>query len=764
MQGDATLRLLDKADREIQKFPRVVKGAIYEFQHKFRKNPDSPGLQLKQLQGHTRLYSARITQEYRALLLHAGNRDYILVGVRHRKDAYDHLDRYRYQINEVTGAIEFVDLVSVEQSITAPPGIPSDTGPVPPRRSEPAASETVAPAEETAPRDGAASRQDAAPPGAEAAESVPLFAAHTAAQLRELGVAEPLLPLIFKITTEDELMGLIEYAPAHTGEVLLELYSGKTFDEVLEQVTRPVTYTDVDTEDYAAALARPTTVTTDDIELQTVLEADFGRWKVFLHPTQRKLVDREYSGPARVSGGPGTGKTIVALHRVKYLVDRLPPGDDKPVLLTTFNKNLAADLRKRLLDLGGPETVARVEIVNIDKLATKIVTEAEPGGKRRWIDDAKALQEWRDLLMELGETAWDAEFLHAEWTHVILGQAVNSRTDYFRARRAGRGRNIGRAQRAEIWKLVEKYTMRLDEKNLWTYRQVSERAARLEIERARRIADYQSGETNVHAADGSVALMRPRYRHVVVDEAQDLSAAHWKMLRAMVPPGPNDMFLVGDTHQRIYDNYVSLGSLGINIRGRSSRLTLSYRTTHEILGSALGLLGDESWDDLDDGRDDLAGYRSVLRGPRPDFRRADSWEQELDIIAEHVAERIGDHAPSIAVCVPERDMVAEVEQRLAKAGIPAAAIGPDGPKLDDVVHVGTMHRFKGLEYQHMIIAGVRDGLVPQAYVRQYKTTDPLRYRRELQRARSLLFVAATRARDSLLITWHGTASPFLPAS
>ncbi|TDE20483.1 DNA helicase, partial [Actinomadura sp. 6K520] len=123
-QGEATLRLLDKADKEIQKLPRVVKGAIYEFQHDFRKNPDARGLRLKQLQGHSRLYSARISAEYRALLLHAGNRDYILVAVRHRKDVYDNLDRYKYKINDVTGGIEFVDLVSVEENVSTPRAAP----------------------------------------------------------------------------------------------------------------------------------------------------------------------------------------------------------------------------------------------------------------------------------------------------------------------------------------------------------------------------------------------------------------------------------------------------------------------------------------------------------------------------------------------------------------------------------------------------------------------------------------------------------------
>ncbi|MEV0230908.1 UvrD-helicase domain-containing protein [Nonomuraea sp. NPDC050786] len=715
MQGDATLRLLDKTDQEIRKLPRTIRGAIYDFQHRFRRNPADPELQLTPLTGSPRLLTAQVDDDYGAILLHAGETDYILVAVKPHRDLSENLDRFAYQINPVTGGIEFADLGEIEQRIGEAP-----TG---------------------------------------------LFRAFTPQQLLRLGVAEPLLDLIAKISSEDELSSLVECAPQLTGEVLRALHEGRSFEEVLDQVTTPVSVEEpVDADDYQTALTRPATqVTTSDTELQEVLEGDFERWRVFLHPTQRKVVERDYSGPARVSGGPGTGKTIVALHRVRHLVERLGPGDRKDVLLTTFNKNLAADLRQRLLELAGPEMVKRVEIVNIDKLATQIVAEAEPGGRRRWIDDTKALQEWQDLLTEVGETRWDAEFMHAEWSHVILGQAIVSRADYFRARRAGRGRTISREARAAIWQLVERYVKRLDDKDVWTYRQVAERAARLEIERAARNASYEADQaSSIKLQRESGIWHRPRYRHIVVDEAQDLSAAHWKMLRAMVPEGRNDLFIAGDTHQRIYGNYVSLGSLGINIRGRSSKLTLSYRVTAEILHAAIALLGQEEWDDLDDGQEDLRGYRSVLHGLNPELRRATTWDAELDGLVDRVREWNDVSPSSIAICVPERDMVADVEQRLGKAGIIAAAIGPDGPKMHDAVHVGTMHRFKGLEYQRMIIAGVSEGLVPSRWVAQYEDSDPLRYRRELQRARSLLFVAATRARDTLVISWHGRKSRFLP--
>lgn len=706
MSAAAKLQVLERAEKEIMKLARTDIGAVYEFMHKFRANPDQPGLDLKTLRGDTRLMAARVKRDLRALLLHIGERDYLLVGVEHRSTVYADLDRFAYRINRVTGGIEVMDLHPIDM--------------------QPVGDSIVGRAL------------------ADQADPAPIFAAITDAQLVELGVAEPLLPEIRQLTSEDELLELVDRAPQLTVDVLFALYDGKPYDEVLDQVTQPVRTTEaVDTEDFAAAVRRPATaVTTDDEALNFMLAESFERWQIFLHPTQRRLVERRYSGPARVGGGPGTGKTIVALHRVAHLVRSLPPGDDRAVLLTTFNRNLAADLRTRLVALAGEEILARVDVINIDRVAARVVAEGDPGAPKRKVDDNQAPQLWRRFLTaEIGDTEWDADFLAAEWEQVILGQSLVNRSDYFRARRPYRGRNLNRMERDQVWELAERFARWLAAQDMSTWRQVAVRAAALEAARAS-AGNY-------------------RYRHVVVDEAQDLSAAHWRMLRAMVPAGPDDMFLTGDTHQRIYDNQVTLGGLGINIRGRSSRLTLSYRTTRQILATALEIMSGEIYDDLDGGSEDLAGYRSLLRGARPRFRSAATWAEELHLIAEQLADWGTPQDGSVAICVPTRELANDVAARLATDGVAVVEIGPDGPKQSDGVHLGTMHRFKGLEYQKMIIAGVADGLVPRSMINRYRDSDPKRFQRERQRDRSLLFVAATRARDELAVFWHGVPSPFL---
>jgi superfamily I DNA/RNA helicase len=752
-----TLRILDRADKEILALPRVVKGAVYEFQAKFRANPDHPSLRFKQLKG-SRLFSARVGPDHRALLLHVGNSDYLLVSVKDRKEVYDGLERYSYEINRVTGGIEVIDLSAVSDSLAGRLLAKAGTGPSPspsPQRSpspEPAAG---------------------------------LFASFDDQILRDLGVAETLLPSIRELTSEDQLLQFAECVPQLTSDVLIALHDGKSVEDVMEIVTRPVAAQGpVDRDDFAAAVARPSTpVTTDDEALRAILAESFARWQVFLHPRQRKLADNTYSGPARVSGGPGTGKTIVALHRALHLAASLPEeGNARPILLTTFNRNLAGDLRARLLELAGPEHTARVDIVNIDSLAARVVSEADDARRRTISQDAE-LREWAAMLLELGETRWSPEFLSAEWSQVILGQVLRSRADYFRARRPGRGRQLTRQDRDAVWQLTERFTKRLADRGVWTWQQVAERAAELEMARADRAAATDS----LSGVNSGPSIARYRYRHVIVDEAQDLSPAHWKLLRAMVRPGVDDMFLVGDTHQRIYDNVVSLGSLGINIRGRSHNLTLSYRTTRQILKVALELLHGESYDDLDDGTENLAGYRSLLNGDTPLFARHSTWSEEQRTISDQVrawldadnrtgasdkssAEGGGKAARPVggqlAVCVPTRALAADVLRTLAVDGVGAVEIGPDGPPADagsSAVHVGTMHRFKGLEYSHIVIAGVSNGLIPRGFLDRIQDTDPHRYSRERRKDRSLLFVAATRARDALLVTWHGAPSPFIPA-
>lgn len=763
------LSLYQKAEQELYRLDRSVKAKFYDFSHKFRTNPNEPGLRLKQLKGDARIYSARIDDSYRALLARAGKgprgeESWLLLAVRHRKDVYDQLS---VAVNRITGELEFVDLSIVGESalrragITLTPDEPDTETPPAPATSEPAE-----PAEVGVP-----------------VAATSLLTDYTAEQLRDFGVAEKLIDLALSVTSSSELDQLVEGAPLLSRDVLYGLAAGMSPEEVLREITAPVkSETAVDPEDFTAALGLITVTPLDeasDLALRNALdEGDFRAWKIFLHPTQRKIADRDYNGPARVSGGPGTGKTIVALHRVNHLARALPPGQDVPILLTTFTKNLAADLKGRLETLLPRDLLRRVEVTHVDQLAARVLGENTPPGRgtRRRIDDHQAREVLETIQAETADREFDPEFLLDEWEQVILGLSLASRNDYFQARRVGRGK-LSRPQRDRIWKLLEQLTVRLDKAEQETWAQAAERAARYEMQRARRVAESKAGNARVgdkalaYQPDNSGWSYREyRYEHIVVDEAQDLRPSHWKMLRAMVGPGRNDMFIAGDTYQRIYDNQVSLSALGVNIVGRSTRLTLSYRTTKEILGTALGVMNAQTYDDLDDGAETLVGYRSVLTGPTPTFAEYGSWNEELAALGQTIAQWKQEQAEAgvaasvgrIAIAVAERDKVNNVMWALKRDhGIDCAELTKDGPRGDGDVHVGTMHRFKGLEYQKLAIVAVSDGILPRAGIQRFEESDPQRYKRELKKARSLLFVSETRARDALAISWHGRPSPFL---
>ncbi|WP_438388727.1 UvrD-helicase domain-containing protein [Actinopolyspora saharensis] len=761
----AQLVLHQKAEQELYKLDRTVKAQFYDFSHRFRQNPQHNSLDLKPLKGESRIHRAKINQSYRALLTRTGTgpkgeENWLVVAVRHRKDVYEQLS---VAINRISGEIEFVDLSVVGDSALQRAGI------------------KLTPAE---PDTGALAEEVSAPTGVQHESPVPLLIEHDSAALRDLGVAEPLIELSRAVTSSTELDQLLENAPLLSKDVLYGLAAGMSEEEVRTEITdRVAADGPVDTDDFDSALVR-TTVTTVDESLQAIIEqGDFRAWKVFLHPTQERLVNRNYSGPARVSGGPGTGKTIVALHRVHHLAKQLEPGQDRPILLTTFTKNLTTDLHNRLSSLiEDPDLRKRIDIVHIDQLAARVLNENSSAGRgKKRIDERAATNELNDLLAELGEDRWSSVFLREEWEQVILGQSVTSRSDYFRARRAGRGQPLTRPERNQIWKIVEQLTTRLDKLGVETWAQAAERAARYETahadqvqERLRQEGASANSEPDQHVDSSAKRLLSHRYSHIVVDEAQDLRPAHWTMLRAMVAPGTNDMFITGDTHQRIYDNQVALGALGINIRGRSSRLTLSYRTTREILSRALSVVSGEHFDDLDDDSDTLAGYRSVLHGPDPTVTGYDSWSEEIGALAgtlrtwlaelaisEHGIEQ--DPRGRIAVCVADREAVNQVMHYLSdEAGITCAELTKEGPRGDGQIHVGTMHRFKGIEYQRIAIVGVCSGTIPrESALERVREKDAARYQRELRKSRSLLFVAATRARDVLRISWHGQPSSFL---
>ncbi|MPY59168.1 UvrD-helicase domain-containing protein [Streptomyces spongiae] len=754
-RGRTRVQVGRQAHEDMHRRGGAVDDAVGEFVHRLRADRANRALRLSFLRAagdNGDLYLAHAGTRCTLLLLSTDDGDEMRVlAVRDGARAREELTRLTVEINPVSGAVEVVDQSEVSANVVA-----------------------LADRSETAPD---APTPEATAPAPTSTLRTPLFAQYDDRTLVDLGVVSSLLPALRKVTTDEQFEKLLTHnLPELTRDVLLALRDRVDPEDVQRDITakwRPDE--NVNPHDWARAAQRAVSqVETDDDAVLGALGKSFDAWRLFLHPEQQRLATGDFKSSAKVTGGPGTGKTVVALHRVRHLVDRLTPGHSRPVLLTSYNTNLALDLKERLRQLGGDELLRRVDVKSVDALAREIVQESRlPLGLP--MDDDAAMNLWHTVRTETGLWEYDADFLDAEFKHVILAGGCGSWDTYRRVSRSGRPR-ISPAQRHKVWQLVQAYKAHLEAPpRQTTYALIADRAADLErrrmdrVETQARYKDEQGGRDLVHREAGSGMWLRPRYQHIVVDEAQDLSASHWRMLRAMVRKGPNDIFLVGDAHQRIYGSRVVLSHQGIEIRGRASRrLTLNYRTTRQILGSANRLIEGSPFDDLDTGTDNLNGYRSVLTGLAPQFWRAPDRLTEMRAVATLIKERHDIHGTpyfAMAVSVPDGGSATEFAGILGSEpySLPVVEMGKGGVPADsDAVRIGTMHRFKGLEFQRVFLTSVGDGQVPHQRIEQYRLQNPDRYRQEEQRARSLVFVAATRARDELVVTWSGRASRFLP--
>jgi hypothetical protein len=579
-----------------------------------------------------------------------------------------------------------------------------------------------------------------------------LFAAYSDTVLRGLGIDDQVLRAVRTVVDRPQLEAFGTLLPEDQFEVLQFLAEGFSPEEVYRDVVAlrrpPAAYAysdDAGDESLAAAIANSSsriTLVRGPEELAEILTKPFAAWRVFLHPSQRRVAYRvSYSGPAQVTGGPGTGKTVAALHRVKHLLTRSP---DSRVLLTTFTNALAGSLRDNLALLldGDERLLVRVDVTTVNAYAHRIVT-GLGGSAPKPVGDRDERQVWRRVIRRLG-LPWTEQFLSQEYRHVVLAQDVRSAEAYVRVVRRGRGSRLPEAKRPDVWRAMEAFTAELRGSGVWSHLQVCAEAARLLTE----------------AGDSAY-----RYDHVVVDEAQDLHPAQWRVLRAAVASGPDDLFLTGDPHQRIYDSRVSLGSLGIAVTGRTSRLRVNYRSTEEILAWATGIIDGAAVEDLGgEGRDSLSGYRSLLHGRRPRTGGYDVEAAEVEAFVERVREWLGQgiRPGEIAVCARFNLLLDAVRGKLTAAGIPAVRVRDNPRPGEDGVRLATMHAMKGLEFRCVAVLGATASAVPFAREITPVEVDRLQHDTDMLRERCLLFVACTRAREDLAVSWSGPASPFLP--
>lgn len=675
--------------------PRDRQNAVLKFMAKFRENPTSPGINYEKINdaADPNVRSVRIDQNYRGIVLKPDRGDvYCLLWVAKHDDAYEWARRHKVAINPEAGNIQVFEAAHA----TAAAEVPAVTA----RRG--------------------------------------LFSKLKDRELVRLGVPEETIAQVRGVDSEDALDALQSQLPDDAYESLFMYAAGDSYEALVRERELPER---VDTLDFAAALTLDATkrhfvLITDDTDLEALLAAPLATWRVFLHPTQRKLVERDWNGPVRVLGGAGTGKTVVAMHRAVWLArHRHADAQGKPVLFTTFTRTLADDIRAHIAMIASPAERERIEVVNVDQWAVGILRRF--GYKPQLLfDDRQRRTLWeRALTRKPDDVDYPDSFYRAEFERVVLPQGCESADEYMRASRVGRGRQLTRADRQKLWPAFAEYRAQLRSANL------------REPEEA-----YRDALSLLRKDGVSLGL-----RSIVVDETQDLSPAALALLRAAVAPEANDMFLVGDAHQRIYKHRATLSKVGIDIRGRGRRLRINYRTTDEIRKWATARLANCSIDDLDGQPDTLVGYKSLTHGDAPDDGPIDSREAERNAISETLDRLDGEGIPDRNVCVVVRTNEEAIEYANWLSGIGRKALRLDRDVNDDQnvpgVRVATMHRVKGLEFDAVIIAGYRG---PEALAKIHADDkDAGVYVDTLTNERCLLHVAATRAKRYLMARTFG---------
>lgn len=738
--------------KAMPKLDGSIKHKVYDFFEKVRADDTSPGLHIEPLHNAVdkRVRTGRVDLHYRAIMFRveskAGDTTYIYMGTWNHDDAIKLAERSTLRVNPVNGVLE---------------GIVGEL-------------------------DGNADRKKRSvvhdPTGSigklVAEQSIPFLAAagFTLDDLTDrLGLDPDLAARALAAPDDHVINAIAAEVEGWQGTALLELAVGTSIDDI--KVKHGFTENPIDPdldedEQILVALEQPAskmqfTYIEDDEELRRVIEGgDFAAWRTFLHPEQRAYAEKDFSGAFRLSGGAGTGKTVVAIHRARHLAKKNP---DARIILTTYNKTLAMGLEADLRALDPDVRIASkpgdpgVYVAGIDKLGNAVLnlaadlsdaSEAVLGSRSIEVTNNRTDVDrvWRDVAQSVS-SGLDARlatpgFFENEYVAVVLANRVTTLEQYAKVARPGRGVRLTRPQRIAVWKLVEAYRRQSRMDASLSFPEILALAAE-----HMRLRGEAGGS---HVAD-----------HVIVDEAQDLHATHWALLRALVAEGPNDLFIAEDSHQRIYGQPVVLSRFGIKIVGRSRRLTLNYRTTAQNLHFAVSILSGAEYKDLEQGEESTSGYRSARLGPDPKLVECGDAADELDKVADLVRNWItppegSDEPPvdpsTIAVLTRGKTDRTQFVRALGERGVDARALD-DNPATSGHVQVLTMHRSKGMEFSRVVLAGIDDTHVPSAAT--LRSVPEEEQAEALLRERSLLYVAASRARDALVVTWSGKKSELL---
>lgn len=664
---------------------KAAKTTVFDLQ----VNPTSPGLQFHRVE-HAKdvnFWSVWVSSDLR-LIIHKTGNSLLLCYVNHHDAAYDWAQRRKLETHPKTGAAQLVEIREIVKDIIIPRYVEAEA----------------------------------------VAEPLPaLLADVPEEELLGYGVPPSWLADVFE-ATEDTILEVADHLPEEAAEAILDLAVG-----VKPQVAVPVE-ADADPFDHPDAQRRFRVMTNLE-ELERALEYPWEKWTVFLHPSQRQWVEREYNGPARVSGSAGTGKTIVALHRAVYLAQE---HEDARVLLTTFSESLANALRTKLRRLIGnqPRLAERLEVHSMDAIGRRLYELNIEKPRIASREDIRTALEEASSASE--SHRFSQRFLLTEWEQVVDAWQLKSWEEYRDVLRLGRKTRLPETHRTVLWSIFARVHESLSRQGIVTQSAIFHR-----------LGEALSGHKH------------PSFDFVIVDEAQDITVSQLRFLAAIGADRPNALFFAGDLGQRIFQQPFSWKALGIDVRGRSRTLRVNYRTSHQIRTQADRLL-DLEIADVDGNVESRKGTVSVFNGPSPKIVVADSVEQEAQAVSQWLRERIqeGLSPHEIGIFVRSQEELERAKSAVKEAGLPFKILDEHIETTHANASISTMHFAKGLEFRAVAVMACDDEIIP-SQERIETVADDADLEEVYNTERHLLYVACTRARDHLLVTSVEPASEFL---
>ena len=652
-------------------------------------NPENPGHSFHKLDRaqDKNFWSVRVNRDIR-IIVHRSKSSLLLCYVDHHDDAYKWAEKRKLEAHPKTGAAQLVEIRERVEEVRVPYYVNVEVAPPP---------------------------------------KPLLFDKFDDEQLLGYGVPSEWLPDV-KGADEDSILDLADHLPAEASEALIEIAVGGTPQPSVSAAPQADPFDHPDAQ-------RRFRVMGDVEELERALDFPWEKWTIFLHPAQQELVEKDFNGPARVSGSAGTGKTIVALHRAVFLARQNP---DSRVLLTTFSDSLANALKEKLKHLIGstPRLAERLEIHSMDAIALRL--HKFNANEKTLLDRQKLFELVAKHADGIEGLRFSKAFVFEEWLQVVDAWQLDSWEEYRDVRRLGRKTRLAEPQRQLLWSLFEQVHQELKDRDA-----VSMAGVYLSLTEA------LSGKQN------------SPFDYVVVDEAQDISIPQLRFLSALGGDKPNALFFAGDLGQRIFQQAFSWKSLGVDIRGRSKTLRVNYRTSHQIRMQADQLLG-PNVSDVDGNIDDRSGTVSVFNGPPPTIQTFESHEDEIANVAEWLKDlqEDGFEPHEIGVIVRSNNELSRAETALKKADIPYKLLDSYIQLAHGSAALCTMHLAKGLEFKAVVVMACDDEIIP-SQERIEGVADNADLEEVYDTERHLLYVACTRARDRLLVTSGEVPSEFL---